>query len=109
MPFDSDDKKYYDFEGLFFEADCDIDNVIYNFFSKYNEIKGDKEYIAYKIKKMIKEDRKNLMYINGQGQDPMNRVGKVNYIKHYVIPDQNNGKECYVYQINSFIPLYIKE
>lgn len=109
MLFDSDDKKYYDFEGLIFEADCDVDNVIYNFFSKYNEIKGDKEYITYKIKKIIAYDRKILMDMNGQGQDSLNRVGKVTYIKHDVIPDLNNGKECYVYQINSFIPLYIKE
>lgn len=105
MPIDGDDKKYYDFEGLMFESNCDIDNVICNFFSKYNEIKGDKEYIAYKIKKTIAIDRKILMSMNGQGQDPLNRVGKVSYIKHDVIPDQNNGKEYYVYQIHSFIPL----
>jgi len=32
MPFDSNDKKYYDFKELIFEADCDINNVIYIFF-----------------------------------------------------------------------------
>lgn len=109
MLFDSYDKKYYDFEGLMFEADCDIDNVISQFFSKYSQIIGDKEYIAYKIKKTIACDRKILMDRNGQGQDPLNTVGKVSYVRHDVIPDQNNGKECYVYQINSFIPLPIKE
>lgn len=108
MPIDSDNKKYYDFEGLYFEADCDIDNVIYNFFSKYNEIIGHKEYIAYKIKKQIASDRKILMDMNGQGQDPMNRISKVSYVKHDVISDLNNGKEYYVYQINSFIPLSSK-
>jgi len=106
MPIDSDDKKYYDFEELFFEANCDIDNIINNFFSKYNDvIKGDKEYIVYKIKKTIDSDRKILMDMNGQGQDPLNRIGKVSYVRHDVIPEQNNGKEYYVYQIHSFIPL----
>lgn len=33
----------------------------------------------------------------------VNRVGKISYIKHYVIPEQNNSKEVYVYCINSFI------
>jgi hypothetical protein len=103
MPIDNDDKKYYDFEGLNFESNCDIDNVIYIFFSKYNEIKGDKEYITYKIKNTIASDRKFLMNINGQGQDPLNRIGKVSYVRHDVIPEQNNSKEYYVYQIHSFI------
>jgi len=35
--------------------------------------------------------------------------GKVSYVSHDVIPDLNNGKEYYVYQINLFIPLPIKE
>ena len=49
MPFDTDDKMYYDFE-----ADCNIDNIVNNFFSKFNdEIKGDKEYISYKINTLI--------------------------------------------------------
>jgi len=49
------------------------------------------------------------LWICGQGQDPMNQIGKVIYVNHDVIPDLNNGKEYYVYQINSFIPLLIKE
>ncbi len=109
MPIYSYDKIYYYFEDFYFEANCYIYNVIYNFFSKYNEIIGHKEYIAYKIKKQIASDRKILMDMNGQGQDPMNRIGKVSYVSHDVIPDLNNGKEYYVYQINSFIPLPIKE
>ena len=104
MPFQPEDKKYYDFEELFFEQSCDIDNIINSFFMKYdNNIKGDKEYITYKIKKLIEEDRKILDRLNGEGQDPLNRIGKVSYITHNVIPEQNNGKECYVYCINSFI------
>jgi hypothetical protein len=104
MPYDSDDKKYYDFEGLFFEKNCDVDNIISDFFTKYKEdIKGDTEYITYKIKKLIQEDRNALMSLNGNGQDPLNRVGKVSYIRHYVIPEKNNGKEYYLYCINSFI------
>jgi len=43
------------------------------------------------------------MRINGNGQDIVNRVGKVSYIRHYVIPEKNNGKEYYTYSINSFI------
>jgi len=110
MPIVSDDKKYYDFEELFFESGCDIDNIINNFFSKYNDvIKGDREYITYKIKKTIEDDRQILMRINGQGQDPLNRHGKVSYVRHDVIPEQNNGKDFYVYSIHSFIPLPIKE
>jgi hypothetical protein len=105
MPIDSENN-YYDFEELFFEANCDIDNIINNFFSKYNDvIKGDREYITYKIKKTIASDRKILMDMNGQGQDPLNRHGKVSYVRHDVIPDLNNGKEFYVYSIHSFIPL----
>jgi hypothetical protein len=102
MPIDSENK-YYDFEELNFEANCDIDNIINNFFSKYNEIKGDYEYITYKIKKIIEDDRRFLMSINGQGQDILNRIGKISFVKHYVIPEQNNGKEFYVYSIHSFI------
>ena len=104
MPFQDDDKRFYDFEEIFFEKDCDIDYIINTFFKKYeDEIKGDKEYITYKMKKLIKEDRKFLNTINGEGQDPLNRVGKVSYLRHYVIPEQNNSKEYYVYCINSFI------
>lgn len=28
--------------------------------------------------------------------------GKVSYFKHAVIPEQNIGKECYIYCINTF-------
>ena len=101
MPIQAEDNKYYDFEEIFFEKGCDIDSIINNFFVKYEEIKGDKEYISYKIKKLIEEDR-NCLKINGE-EDPLNIVGKVRYLKHYVIPEQNNGKEYYVYCINSFI------
>ena len=103
MPIQSEDKKYYDFEEIFFVKDSDIDCIINNFFIKYEEIKGYKEYITYKIKKLIEEDRNFLNKINGDGQDPLNRIGKVSYLRHYVIPEQNNGKEYYVYCINSFI------
>lgn len=103
MPIQPVDKKYYDFEEIFFEKDCDIDSIINNFFIKYEKIKGDKEYITYKIKKLIKDDRNFLNRINGEGQDPFNRCGKVSYLRHYVIPEQNNDKEYYVYCINSFI------
>ena len=44
------------------------------------------------------------MDINGNGEDPFNRIGKVSYVRHDVIPDLNNGKESYVFQIHSFIP-----
>ena len=81
MPIQSDDHKYYDFEEIFFEKDCNIDSIINNFFIKYEEIiKGDKEYITYKIKKLIEEERKILNTINGDGKDPLNRVGKVSYL-----------------------------
>ena len=104
MPIQKDDNKYYDFEELFFEKNCDIDMIITNFFMKYKEdIKGDTEYITYKINKLIEEDRNYLMRINGEDQDPLNRIGKISYIRHYVIPEKNNGKEYYIYCINSFI------
>ena len=89
MPIQQDDNKYYDFEELFFEKDCDIDSIINNFFIK--------------IKQLIVEERKFLNRLNGEGQDPLNRIGKVSYLRHYVIPEQNNGKEYYIYCINSFI------
>jgi hypothetical protein len=104
MPIQPDDNKYYDFEELFFEKKCDIDIIINNFFTKFKaDIIGDTETITYRIKKLIEEDRKFLMGINGNGQDYLNRIGKVTYIRHYVIPEQNNGKEYYVYCINTFI------
>ena len=78
-------------------------NFINKFFIKYQEIKGDKEYIAYKIKELIVEDRKFLNRLNGEGQHPLNILGKVRYCRHYVIPEQNNGKEYYIYCINTFI------
>jgi hypothetical protein len=103
MPLNQENK-YYDFEELFFEKNCNIDDIIMNFFLKYqNFIKGDTEYIIYKIKELIKDDRKILMALNGDGKDWLNRVGKISYIKHYVIPDKNNGKEYYIYCIHSFI------
>jgi hypothetical protein len=103
MPLNQENK-YYDFEELFFEKNCNIDDIIINFFSKYrNIIKGDTEYIIYKIKKIINDDRKILMELNGDGKDLWNRVGKISYIKHNVSPDQNNGKEYYIYCIHSFI------
>ena len=101
---ESTDNKHYDFEELFFEKDCDIDSIINSFFMKHKEnIKGDNEYITFKIKKLIEEDRNFLTRINGNGQDYLNRIGKASYIKHFVIPEQNNGKDHYVYCINSFI------
>jgi hypothetical protein len=103
MPIQKDDNKYYDFEEIFFEKKCDIDNIINNFFNKYEEIKGDKEYITYKIKKLIEKDRQILNELNGKGEDPLNRIGKVSYLTHNVIPEQNNNKEYYIYCINSFI------
>ena len=104
MPIESTDKNYYDFEELFFEKNCDIDSIVNSFFTKYKEdIKGDTQYITYKIKKLIEEDRDYLMRINGNGQDSLNRIGKISYIKDYVIPQHNNGKDYYVYCINSFI------
>ena len=104
MSIRSNDNKYYDFEELFFEKNCDIDFVINNFFTKFkDDIKGDTEYITYQIKKLIEEDRNSLMRINGDGQDILNRIGKISYINHPVIPQNNNGKEYYVYCIHSFI------
>jgi hypothetical protein len=104
MPINTDDNTYYDFERLFFSKNFDDDDVITSFFTKYkDDIKGDTEYITYKIKKLVEEDRDYLMRINGNGEDILNRVGKVSYIKHYVIPEKNNGKEYYIYSINSFI------
>jgi hypothetical protein len=98
------ENKYYDFEELFFEKDCNIDNIIINFFVKYKDIsKGDTEYITYKIKKIIMNDRNLLMEINGDGKDYYKRIGKNSFIKHYVIPEQNDDKEYYIYSINSFI------
>jgi len=42
--------KFYDFDELFFEKNCNIDDIIVNFFSKYTDcITGDIEYISYKI------------------------------------------------------------
>lgn len=103
MPIQAEDKKYYDFEEIYFEKGCDIDSIINNLFVKYEEIKCDTEYITYKIKKRVEEDRIFLNRINGEGQHPLNINGKVSYLKHYVIPEQNNGKEYYVYCINSYI------
>ena len=104
MPIDTDDNTYYDFERLFFTKNLHDDDVITSFFTKYkDDIKGDTEYITYKIKKLVEEDRDYLMRMNGNGQDILNRVGKVSYIRHDVIPEKNNGKEYYIYSINSFI------
>jgi len=105
MPIQPDDNKYYDFEELFFEKNCDVNIIITSFFTKYNEdIKGDTEYITDRIKKLIEEDRNYLMRrINENGQGFLDIVGKISYIRHYVIPEKNNGKEYYIYCINSFI------
>lgn len=97
------DNKYYDFEELYFEKNCNVDEIIINFFSKYKDIiKGDVEYISYKIKKTVICDRNNLMRINGDG-NYLNRIRKNSFIKHVVIPEKNNNNEYYIYSINSFI------
>ena len=59
--------------------------------------------ITYQIKKQIEKDRKYLNDLNGKGQDLLNRIGKISYLKHYVIPEKNDGKEYYVYCIHTFI------
>jgi hypothetical protein len=64
---------------------------------------GNKEYIAYKMKKLIEEDRNVLNMLNGEGQDPFNKIGKISYLRHYVNPEQHNGKEYYIYCITTFI------
>lgn len=102
MQFQSDDKKHYDFQ-MTFENDCDFDAVINNFFSEHTEIIGHKEYITYRIKKQIELDKRFLNAINGKRQDVLNRIGKVSYVRHDVIPEQNGGKEFYIYLINTFI------
>jgi hypothetical protein len=94
--------KLFDFE-LIFEKDCDVDNVISEFFKNNDTIKGDKEYITYKIKKIVDEDRKFLTGVNEIVQDHLNKIGKFSFLKHHVIPEQNNGNEYYTYRINSFI------
>jgi len=101
MPLENNMNNFYDFE-LFFEKNCDIDSVIDIFFSKYsNIIKGDKEYISYAIKKTIFNDVKIL---NDQHEkNKLYLCGKISYVKHDVIPEQNNGKNFYIYCINSFI------
>ena len=94
----SEDNYYYDFEELFFEKDCNIDEIISNFFSKYkNEIKGNKIYITYKIKKIVIHDRNTLI------KNDINKNIKKSFVKHYVTPEKNNGKEYYIYSINSYI------
>jgi len=102
MPVD-EKKSAYDFEKLYFEKDKDVDIIINSFFEHFDEIKGEKEYIKYKIKKTIEHDRRCLMEINGKGEDILNRKGKISYVKHDVIPEENNGKEYYIYCVNTFI------
>ena len=47
----------------------------------------------------VSEPHKNFI----RGQDYLNRIGKTSYLQHDIIPEQNNGKEYYVFCINSFI------
>lgn len=98
MPIQPYDNRYYDFEEIFFEKGCDVDTIIQQFFMKYDStIKGDKEYVTYKIKKYIERDRNILNALKENGQNPLNRIGTVSYVTHDVIPEQNNGKEQYIY------------
>jgi hypothetical protein len=55
------------------------------------------------MKKLIEEDRNVLNILNGEGQDPFNKIGKISYLRHYVNPEQHNGKEYYIYCITTFI------
>lgn len=43
------------------------------------------------------------MRINENGQNYLNRIGKVSYLRNFVILEQNNGTDYYVYCINLFI------
>ena len=80
MPIELTDNKYhdFDFEELYFEKNCDIDNIINCFFSKYKNDINDVNLVKIicDIKNLIKKDRKLLMELNGDGQYPFNRIGK---------------------------------
>lgn len=98
--------KKYDFEEIILTKDCDIDGILNNFFTKHKEVihsGEDIEYIKYKIKQVNKEDARYMEILNESMCNIMNMVGKMSYVKHYVIPELNNGKEYYVYCIHTFI------
>ena len=89
---------------VIFRKNCDADFIINRFFTKFKEvIKGDTEYISYKIKKLVEEDRVYLMKINGDGKDYLNRIGKVSYIRHYVVPEK--WRQRVLYLLHKFIYL----
>jgi hypothetical protein len=88
---------YYNFEQLYFYNNCDIDTVINNFFVKYNNIKGDKEYITYEIKNIVKQDLSLLQKLGHTN------IGKTSYIRHKVIPEHNNNEPYFIYCINTYI------
>lgn len=104
MPIQATTTPRFDFEELFFYKDCNVDAILRAFFAKYRDvIIGDTEYITYKINRLITEDRNCLLHMRANQQDPFHRVGKTSYIQHPVIPEDNNGKEYYVYCIHTFL------
>jgi hypothetical protein len=104
MPSPLNTENKYDFEELFFEKNCNIDEIIASFFFTYKDvIKGDVEYISYKIKELVTNDKNALMKNKNENNNSYNIVGKNSLIKHYVIPLQNNLREYYIYSIHSFI------
>jgi hypothetical protein len=98
MPIEDLMNDKHDFEMLYFEKDRNVDETIANFFLS-NDIVGDKEYITYKIKQVVDNVRQSL-YNNTL---PLNICGKTVFLKHKIIPEQNNNREYYTYCLHVFI------
>ena len=88
---------YYDFRQIVFREHDDVDEVIYNFFRDYDGIiNGDKAYVTYEIKTIVRNERQYLKLSQSVNK------GTIKFLRHLVIPEQNNNKGYYTYCINVF-------
>ena len=87
---------YYDFRQIVFREHDDIDEIIYNFFRDYDGvINGDKAYITYEIKNAVTNERRYLKL-----NESVFNKGRITFVQHLVIPEQNNNNSSYTYCIN---------
>ena len=101
----TENNKNYDFDEIYFKTNCNIDEVIDNFFITNYTIIGDKEYVKNKMKKYVMKTRLEILERQkNQSTDCILKChGLHRFLQHNVISEDNNNKDFYIYSINVFV------
>lgn len=96
----TDGGRHFDFEVLHFSSANteDIDATIRAFFAKYPQIVGNKEYITYRLRRRVEEERAQLRQLQANSGNTLVAGVRV-FVQHDVIPAENGGRENYVYAL----------